>query len=251
MNQNWNAEKYSSGFSFVYQYGQDVLNLIETKNVKDVIDLGCGTGTLTKALAEKNFNVIGFDASEEMLEKARKNYPEIKFIQADATNFKIENKVDVVFSNAVLHWIEKSKQPSMMRCVYDALNDGGQFVFEMGGHGNNKLIHTLLAKIFAKYNYEYVMPFYFPSIGEYSTMLEDVGFTVRYAILFDRMTPLKGDDGLYDWLKMFIKNPFKNVPDTDKEKILREAVEVLREKLFFDGIWHSDYLRLRVRAVKE
>ena len=65
------------------------------------------------------------------------------------------------------------------------------------------------------------------------------------------MTPLKGDDGLYDWLKMFIKNPFKNVPDTDKEKILREAVEVLREKLFFDGIWHSDYLRLRVRAVKE
>ena len=166
MNQNWNAEKYSSGFSFVYQYGQDVLNLIEIENVKDVIDLGCGTGTLTKALAEKNFNVIGLDASEEMLEKARKNYPEIKFIQADATNFKIENKVDVVFSNAVLHWIEKSKQPSMMKCVYEALNDGGQFVFEMGGRGNNKLIHTLLAKIFAKYNYEYIMPFYFPSIGE-------------------------------------------------------------------------------------
>ena len=51
MNQKWNAENYSSGFSFVYKYGNDVLNLIEGENVHDVIYLGCGTGVLTNALS--------------------------------------------------------------------------------------------------------------------------------------------------------------------------------------------------------
>ena len=250
MNQNWNAEKYSSGFSFVYKYGNDVLNLIETEGVHDVIDLGCGTGILTKALADKGFNVKGLDSSEDMLKTARANFPEIEFSQADATNFSVNEKVDLVFSNAVLHWIDKSKQLSMMKGVYEALRPGGQFVFEMGGRGNNVLIHSTLAEIFDRYGYKYVMPFYFPTIGEYAVMLEEAGFFVRYAILFDRPTPLEGDDGLYNWLKMFVNNPFKNVSSDDREKILREAVELLREKLFYDGIWHSDYVRLRMRAIK-
>lgn len=251
MNQTWNAEGYSSNFSFVHKYGQDVLSLIEPDEVKKVIDLGCGTGVLTNELASRGWDVIGLDASDEMLAIARVNYPSLKFMKADAADFVLDEKVDVVFSNAVLHWIDKAQQPKMMKCVYDVLNPCGQFVFEMGGKGNNKLIHPLLAKLFAKYGYEYVMPFYFPSIGEYATLLEEAGFSVRYALLFDRLTPLEGKDGLYDWLNMFIKNPFKCVAPDDKEKILREAVDILRSKLLLYGhIWCSDYVRLRVRAMK-
>ena len=163
MNQKWNAENYSSGFSFVYNYGSDVLNLIEGENVHDVIDLGCGTGVLTNALSERGYNVTGIDASDEMLAKARASFP----------------AVDVVFSNAVLHWIDAAKQSDMMRCVYDALRRGGQFVFEMGGYGCVKSIHDELAVNFRALGYDYVMPSFFPTIGEYSAMLEACGFTVR------------------------------------------------------------------------
>ncbi len=115
MNQNWNSEKYSQNFSFVYKYGSDVLDLIDPEGVKNVIDLGCGTGALTRQLAEKGFNVTGIDASENMLNQARANNPDINFIQADATNFKLGEKVDAIFSNAVLHWIDKYKQRRAVR----------------------------------------------------------------------------------------------------------------------------------------
>lgn len=253
MNQNWDSQKYSDGFSFVYKYGSDVLNLIQSEGVMKAIDLGCGTGILTKALKDKGFDVTGLDASEEMLAQARNNYPDIKFLQADAVNFTLDEPVDLVFSNAVLHWIDKAKQLSMMKCVYNALSHNGQFIFEMGGTGCGRLIHEKLAERFNAHGYSYTMPFYFPSIGEYALLLEQTGFIVRYALLFDRPTALNGINGLYDWIKMFVNIPFEGMNESDKENILRETVEELRGKLFNHGsnIWFADYVRLRVRAVKE
>ena len=61
----------------------------------------------------------------------------------------------------------------MLKCVHNALKDNGQFVFEFGGYGNNQIIHGALAKIFGERNHIYKMPFYFPTISEYSTLLEN------------------------------------------------------------------------------
>ena len=248
MNQDWDAGGYTSGFSFVYKYGGDVLGLVDAPEGSRVIDLGCGTGVLTDALRGKGYNVTGVDASAEMLAKARANYPGITFIQADATDFRPDVPADVVFSNAVLHWIDREKQPMMMKCVHDALRPGGQFVLEMGGKDCCRAIHDGLAEAFGRYGYDYVMPFFFPSVGEYSALLEGAGFTVRYALYFDRPTELAGNDGLYDWINMFVNIPFRDVKAEDREKILHETVEGLRGKLFYGGKWHADYTRLRVKA---
>lgn len=251
MNQVWDPEAYSLQFNFVSQYGQGVLDLIEKDGVKTILDLGCGTGVLTKSLSDEGYQVTGIDSSSEMLEMARRNYPNVNFIESDATNFELITPVDVVFSNAVLHWIDKDKQLQMMKCVYRALTPGGQFVFEMGGKGNNKMIHSLLSELFHKRGYEYKLPFYFPSIGEYASLLESAGFTVRNAILFDRPTPLKGENGLADWLRMFQNTQLSQLSVRDKEEIIFEAVNTLKPELYSHGIWYSDYVRLRVRAVKE
>ena len=251
MNQEWNAEKYVSDFSFVSGYGNDVAELIDKEKVKSILDLGCGNGTLTDMLRKKGFRVIGMDSSAEMIEAARAQYPDIDFICGDAADLSLRDPVDAVFSNAVFHWINKERQPNMMECVYRALNGGGQFVFEMGGIGNNKLIHSALAKAFESAGMEYKMPFYFPSIGEYSSMLERAGFKVRYASLFDRPTALKGENGLRDWINMFINIPFSGVDEKTKSDIIRRAVETLSNELLKDGIWYADYVRLRIKAVKE
>ena len=108
-------------------------------------DLGCGNGALTKKLSELGFKASGLDASPELLQIARKNYPELTFYQGDATEFELPGKVDVIFSNAVLHWIAKDKQPDLLRCVYHALNENGQFVFEFGGSQNNALTHEAVS----------------------------------------------------------------------------------------------------------
>lgn len=249
MNIQWDADKYTNHFSFVHQYGCALIDMIEGESLS-ILDLGCGNGALTKKLADKGNDVTGIDASVELLEIAKKNYPGISFLHGDAVDFHTDRFFDVVFSNAVFHWIEKEKQPDMISCVKKALKPGGQFVFEFGGFGNNVLIHNALGEEFKKSNLDYVMPFYFPTIGEYALLLEKGGFLVRNALLFDRQTKLEGDSGLYDWIQMFLKTPFAGMDAALKEEIIQSAVSSLKNDLFHDGSWYADYVRLRCKAVK-
>lgn len=251
MNIQWDAGKYTSDFSFVHQYGNDVTELIDADENSTLLDLGCGNGALSKALHDRGFVVTGLDASRELLDIAEKNYPDIKFMQADATNFVLPAPVDVVFSNAVFHWIDRERQCDMLKCVYSALKENGQFVFEFGGYGNNRMIHEALARVFAAHRYPYKNPFYFPTIGAYSTLLENAGFQVRYAVLFDRMTELKGPNGLKDWINMFVKVPFSVIENAaEREAITDEAVDQLQSVLFRNGKWYADYVRIRMKAIK-
>lgn len=250
MNIKWDAKIYTQDFSFVHRYGNDLTELIDKKEQTTVLDLGCGNGALTQKLADEGMLVLGMDASADLLQVAREKHPGLFFLEGDATNFTLPEPVDVVFSNAVFHWIERNKQPDLLQCVYRSLNPNGQFVFEFGGSGNNALIHGALKAAFERRGFVYQFPFYFPTIGEYSSLLEQAGFKVIYAVLFDRMTELQGENGLIDWIRMFIKTPFKNITEADQEEIIAETACKLKNKLFYDGKWHADYVRIRCKALK-
>ena len=250
MNISWDAENYTKNFSFVHEYGNDVLKLLELKEGMSVLDLGCGNGALTRRLCDMGMAAWGIDASEHQIREAKSLYPDLNFQVADAADFVVSEPVDAVFSNAVLHWIDRERQPQVLDCVYRALKPGGQFVFEMGGQGNTVLIHEALEAAFHRRGLEYTMPFYFPSIGEYGGLVEAAGFRLTFAVLFDRFTPLKGEDGLADWIRQFVKVPFQNVEESLKKEIICEAVNELGSRLYRDGTWYADYVRLRCRAVK-
>lgn len=247
----WQAEDYTKNFDFVHIYGEDLLKGIDAREGLKVLDLGCGNGALTHVMATRGWDVVGLDASQELLAVAVKNYPDIPFIYGDATEFRLKKPVDVVFSNAVLHWIDQTKQRDVLNCVDKALRKNGQFVFEFGGYGNNAVIHHVLAEAFAQRGYDYHTGFYFPTIGTYATLLETAGFHVPWMHLFPRMTTLKGEDGLRDWIHMFVQRPFEVVPESDREVIVRAVVTALRETLYFDGAWHADYVRIRGKAIKK
>ena len=251
MNIKWDADKYTADFSFVHQYGKSVIELIDADKGSSVLDLGCGNGELTKTLQEKGYLVKGLDASKDLLDIARGKYPDIEFVQGDATNFTLSESVDVVFSNAVFHWINQEMQQDMLKCIYNALKKNGQLVFEFGGYGNNQRIHSALETNFLEYGYHYEMPFYFPTISEYATLLENTGFRVKYAILFDRPTELKGENGLKDWINMFVKTPFSVVEaEQVKDEIIDKTVEVLRSDLYIANKWYADYVRIRMKAIR-
>ena len=81
-------------------------------------------------------------------------------------------------------------------------------------------------------------------------MIENMGFEVQYAVLFDRLTELKGENGLKDWIDMFIKTPFSVVrTEQEKEEIVDKAVGTLHGDLFMNGKWYADYVRIRMKAV--
>ncbi len=249
MNITWNAKEYQKGFNFVYAYGEDVLNLLDLPKDSFIVDCGCGNGELTAKIKEKGYRVLGLDGSENMIALAKKNHPDIEFKYGDIVNFKLDKKADGIFSNAVLHWIDKNKQEIMLKNIAANLVDGGTFVFEFGGYGCAESVHATLEKIFAKYGLSYERMFYFPTIGMYAPMLEQAGFKVEYGTLFDRFTK-QSDSGLAGWIKMFDKKPFENVADDLTEKIIAEAQEQLKDKLYKDGSWYVDYVRLRMKCRK-
>lgn len=253
MNIYWDAEKYKESFSFVHQYGEDVLNLIQTPTEKEkpfAVDLGCGNGALTEKLTQKGYSVIGIDDSEEMLCIARKMYPDLHFQKGNAIDFELPQAADVIFSNAVFHWINAADQEKMAQNIFHRLKPGGQLVCEFGGKGCAETVHSTLERLFVQRGYSYPRVFYFPTIGEYASVLEKAGFRVEYACLFERPTPQKGEHGLRDWIEMFVKKPFEGMDSTVKNHILSDVETELRDVLFQDGRWIIDYMRIRIRAVR-
>ena len=249
MNIKWDAEEYKNNFSFVHKYGEDVLNLINAPQGSLVVDLGCGNGALTKKLADMSYKVIGIDSADSMLDIAKAQNPDLDFRCEDALRFSLEEKADVIFSNAVFHWIDD--QDALAANIYDQLKPGGQLVCEFGGKGNCERIHSALEREFNKRGMEYKRTFYFPSIGEHSSLLEKHGLNVTYAVLFDRMTEQKGNDGVADWIRMFVKVPFEGLNEELSNEIIKDAVDALKPELYIGGKWYADYVRIRLKAVKQ
>ncbi len=247
----WDSKNYGENFNFVHEYGKEVMNLLEITEGMTVVDLGCGNGQLTKQLADQKVDVYGIDSSEAMLRTAREAYPQIPFLCEDATKFNIGKKVDAIFSNAVIHWIDD--QEGLITNIANQLKVGGQFVCEFGGKGNVESIHAALEREFRKRGYVYKRGFYFPTIGEYTAKLEAHGLQVRFATLFDRPTKQEGEDGLANWIRMFNLLPFQvqGITQEEQEEIIRIVVEELRPTCYTNGTWYADYVRIRIKAIKQ
>jgi trans-aconitate methyltransferase len=249
----WNAELYDDKHAFVFQYGESVLELLDIKPGERILDLGCGTGYLTDKIKDHGAEVTGIDASEDMVAKAKDSFPGVTFRVADAGDFNFDEPFDAVFSNAVLHWVHKADEA--IKCVYDCLKPGGRFVAEMGGKGNNASIMAALRQTLEKYGHADLAKkkmWYFPSLGEYTTKLENAGFRVTFAVHFDRATLLNdGREGVAKWLDMFGTAYFEGIEQTEKEQILTEITDIVEPNFNKDGLWYIDYVRLRFVAVKE
>ena len=92
---------------------------------------------------------------------------------------------------------------------------------------------------------------YFPSIGEYSTALESIGFRVLLAEHYNRPTELSDEkSGIKDWISMFAESFFRNVNAVHIEEIKNEVQEKLKEKCLIKAKWFADYKRIRIVATK-
>lgn len=247
----WDATLYDQKHSFVFQYGQGVLDLLEPQAGEYILDLGCGTGHLTKAIADAGAHVLGIDGAASMIEQARQNYPEIEFQVADARTFDRPNTFDAIFSNAVLHWIPEAEQ--VVEHIAANLKSGGRFVAEFGGKNNVKTFITALQQSLDEVAHKQVQAsWFYPSIGEYAPLLEKHGLIVRSAWLIDRPTRLEdGARGLRTWVGMFRRDWVSDLLPEAQEQVFTSVENKLRDRLFHDGSWYMDYRRIRVVARKE
>jgi trans-aconitate 2-methyltransferase len=248
----WNPNLYDAKHDFVWKYGAEIISLLAPQAGERILDVGCGTGHLTAQIADSGARVTGVDRSAEMVKAARIAYPHLKFEVVDARELQFEGEFDAVFSNAALHWILEPE--IVIQNIARALRPGGRFVAEFGGKGNIRKMRIAFDRTLSELHPVApgeINPWFYPSVSEYSALLEKNRFEVRFITLFDRPTPLAdGEAGMRNWITMFCSNFLEKLTAEERERLFQRVEELLRPELFRDGQWLADYRRLRFVAHK-
>jgi trans-aconitate 2-methyltransferase len=127
----WDDRQYLQFADERTRPARELLARVPLQYAERVVDLGCGPGNSTALLRERwpTARVIGVDSSPEMLARARKDAPDIEWVEADAGSFVTAGKLDVLFANALLQWLPQHEQvfPRLLR----QLRPGGVLAVQM------------------------------------------------------------------------------------------------------------------------
>ncbi|MFN6561401.1 MAG: class I SAM-dependent DNA methyltransferase [Nostoc sp. ChiSLP01] len=108
------------------------LLLVHLPKAANILDLCCGTGQLAQKLLIKGYQITGLDRSESMLNYARSNATEGKFILCDAQSFELPPIFDAVISMYALNYVMNLEElMSVFRNVNTALKTNGIFIFNL------------------------------------------------------------------------------------------------------------------------
>lgn len=130
MNDSWDPHQYERFREERQQPFYDLLKLVLPKKSMRVLDLGCGTGELTRELHRhfKAATTLGIDSSDAMLEKAGAlDEPGLSFLKGAIE--ETEGEWDLVLSNAALHWVDD--HPAVLARLTHTIRPGGQLAIQM------------------------------------------------------------------------------------------------------------------------
>lgn len=136
----WDAATYDRLADPQEEWGREVMARLTLDGDEAVLDAGCGSGRLTGLVAERvpRGKVLGVDASEAMIERARENLAgfgaRVELRVGDLTELELGEPVDAIFSNATFHWILDHNR--LFGRLFAALRPGGQLEAQCGGEGN-------------------------------------------------------------------------------------------------------------------
>lgn len=243
----WNSTLYDKQHDFVAEYGKGLLEFVPKNDEQVILDLGCGTGVLTVQLAELCNRIVGVDSSQSMIDKAKERFNNIEFKVCDALALPFENEFDVVFSNAVFHWI--SDHDTLLKSIHKVLKAQGVLVCEFGANGNIATIEDAFVKACNSLGYGYEPKFNFPTVEDFGKLLENNGFVIDRLYDYDRPTVLKDNEqGLVNWMKQFFASELTVMPEYTQAMVFKKVEELTKDVLWNGAEWVADYRRLRAIA---
>lgn len=241
----WTSDTYRENAAYVPALGAAVFELLNPQPGERILDLGCGEGSLTEKIAAAGAEVVGVDASPDMIAAAAARGLDARLLDAEQLEF--DREFDAVFSNAVLHWVRD--HDAMLAGVHRALKPGGRFVAEFGGHGNIAAIQTAIRAVLSTRGWDTNIRRYYATDAEYSARLLKHGFVVTQIALIPRPTPLP--TGIRGWLETFERATIDRIPEAGRESFLQDVEDLLRPEICDrEGRWTAHYVRLRYSARK-
>lgn len=256
----WDARDYSRNASAQQGWGAELITKLDLTGADQVLDLGCGDGKLSAAIAGQvpSGGVLGVDVSPEMIAFARESYPaathpNLAFQVCDASALEFDARFDRIFSNAALHWI--TDHAPVLAGVRRALTPGGRVVFQMGGQGNCRDIfaardEVMAAPAWREYFAGMASAYFFPSPDQYTAWLARVGLTPERVELITRDMTHDGREGLAGWVRTTWLPYLERLPDARREDFIAELLDLYLGRHPVDpaGLTHVEMIRLEVVA---
>ena len=258
----WNASDYSVNSSAQAKWGEELIAKLNLRGDETVLDIGCGDGKLTAALARQlpGGFVQGIDSSLEMIRFAAKSFPSsaipnLSFKVCDACRLTFANKFDVVVSFSCLHWI-KDHLP-VLKGIRRSLKNNGRTLLQFGGKGNAADILAVTDEVIAgdrwgKYFRRFIFPWHFYVPGQYRVWVKQAGLTPKRVELIAKGMVQKSKDDLIGWIRATWRPYVCRVPAGLQNEFLTEIVERYLTRYPFDegGRIHVKMQRLVVEACK-
>ena len=230
----WSPDRYEQFKRERYAPFEDLIKLVPVRNGLRVIDLGCGTGELSRRLSDAlpGSDVLGIDSSPEMLLRAAElARPGLRFEQRAIG--AVDGQWDVIFSNAALHWVED--HPALVARLFDLLRAGGRLVVQVPSNFDHPT-HTLIDAVAGEEPFRTALDgrlHRWPVLGieNYAELLYEQGG--EEIIVFEKVYPhvLEDADALADWMSGTALVPyFERMGDELREPFLERYRERLRER---------------------
>jgi trans-aconitate 2-methyltransferase len=231
---HWDPECYHKFRDERFAPFVDLMDLVKVREGLKVIDLGCGTGELTRRLADAlpDSEIVGIDNSPQMLAKARdQERPGLRFELAAIEDLRGEAEWDLVFSHAALHWVED--HPTLIPRMLALVKPGGQLAVQMpSNHGHTT--HRLITQIAGEAPFRtalggWVRQSTLLTIDQYAEILYANGG--RELTVFEKVYPhvLDDADALADWTSGTALVPyFERLPEDARDAFMQTYRERLR-----------------------
>lgn len=274
---DWSATQY---LKFGNERTRPVYDLISQiapriSNAKPrIYDLGCGPGNSTKVLLEAlpNAHITGMDSSPDMLSKATASLPDIEFVQGDLATFapKQGEQVDLLYSNAVFHWLRSPTRMETLTRLFRLVKPGGVLAFQVPDNYHEPS-HALMRQVACPADAPWAPFFKDTRIGDFEDKgRPDLDPIEPVHAFYDALAPhaevvdmwttkyshvLKDVPAIVEWVKGTGLQPYLQRIENEEAKkaFLSEYEERLREAYpaLVDGKVLLGYPRLFVLAVKK
>ena len=256
----WNPEDYAKNSSAQLGWARELIARLALRGDETVLDVGCGDGKITAEFARAlpNGRILGIDSSAAFIAYARGHFPpaahpNLSFEQMDARCIQVCQPCDLIFSNAVLHWVDD--HPAFLAGCARALKPGGRLIVSCGGAGNAAEVSAVLTGLiqstaWQEYFTGFHFPYYFLSPAEYQAWLLQAGFTWSRLELVEKDMVHAGREGLAGWLRTTWMPYTACVPADRREEFISEVVDAYleRQPLDKEGRSHVRMVRLEIEA---
>ena len=254
----WDAAAYETAAVVQLAWGRKVLARRKWRGDETVIDVGCGPGTLTAELGAKvpRGRIVAVDNDPSMIERARQTLARfgdrVRVVESDITQLAGIEPADVIFSNAVIHWIHD--HDALYETFLHHLRPGGMLLAQCGGEGNLAAARRVASEImkttaFEGYFHEWRSPWKYEDDASTQERLLIAGFADPEVTLEAAPTPFADRGAFETFLRAVVMRPYlQALPDeTVRNRFMQSFLERVEAS---NRGYVLDYVRLNVTATR-